>query len=211
EALRKLLRSFVYRDLAETTPDDRSAIAQYLVNLITTVTQHLGPLIVHPGLTAASDPRAHWVASLEELREVQTAVRRAVVDLVSGDSHSAPACSMELFAFRSADSSPAGERQLVLGMDLSLPEAARFATLLLMTEAPENVLRVCPYPIQKDIERLSVTVPCDAVFVATKRQKFCDEHRLAARRDRDRKAQKQRRRQLKERPRRRGRRMAPRA
>jgi hypothetical protein len=208
EALRKLLRSFVYRDLAATTPDDRSAIAQYLVSLIATVTQRLGSLIVHPEssrpgrpMKAAPDPRAHWVADLDELREVQSAVRRAVVDIAASDSHSAPACRMELFAFRSDDPSSAGSRRLMLGMDLPLPEAAMFATLLLMTEVPENVLRVCPYLVVEEEGPTRTRVPCRAVFVATKRQKFCDEHCLAARRDRDRRAQKQRRRKKKAPPR----------
>jgi len=202
EALRKLLKPFVYRDLSATTPDDCSAIAQYLVSLVTTVTSRLGSLIVHQGLVAAPDPRAQWVASLDELGEVQSAVQRAVVDIVAGDSHSAPPCPMELFAFRSDDQSSAGNRRLMLGMDLPMSEAARFATLLLMTEVPENVLRICPYLVEK--------AQCRAVFVATKRQKFCDEHRLAAQRDRDRKAQQQRRQQVKARHRVRGRDVATR-
>jgi hypothetical protein len=176
ERLSALLDHFAYADISWLNPAGRSKVGSYLVRLVSEMTHR--PWVLPNGLTAGRDGSdVRWRFSLGDLRLAQRAIRQAAEDLIAGRAYSRHNCQVGLFAGRPKSD----QRQLRVGLQMPLPDAVSYTTLLLLADTPMSLLRQCPWRSGK--------TECRRVFVGKKRQKWCIYHQEAARLDRDRRAQ----------------------
>lgn len=183
DQLRWLL-GFAYDvDVARLTAEERARLRSALALVLADASQ--GRWAV-----AQRADQPPGLASEAELRGAQQAIRQAVEAIVSGRLYHRKV-TVHLFARygpRGIPAPPIPRERVRLVQHLipePWPEIAAIAALELLGQVPPTALRRCPYVIAP--RGPAVAQPdlpfgaCGRVFVAQRRQKYCDVHRELAR------------------------------